>query len=78
MATYYGQTEHHIKGRLGEHLNLWVLTGKIVYNNDNLTFKSHPPCINHAGGSVYDFSVLDNETNGFKKLVKLILISLKG
>lgn len=36
MATYYGQTEHHIKGRLGEHLNLWVLTGKIVYNNDNL------------------------------------------
>ena len=75
--TYYGENEHHLNVRSGEHLSLSALTGKRVNNNKKLAVKDHCLFFDHVG-SFEDLSILTYESNSFKLLIKEALLVSKN
>ena len=71
--TYYGETEHHLNVRCGEHLSLSALTGKRVNDKKKLAVKEHCLFFNHVG-LFEDFLILTYESNPFKLLIKEALL----
>ena len=66
----------HLNVRSGEHLSLSTLTSKRVNNNKQLAVKDHCLFFNHVG-SFEDFSILANESNLCKLLIKEFLLLSK-
>ena len=66
---YYGETERHLKVRVGEHISTSPLTGKRVNNNKKSSVKDHCLLSGHVC-SFEDFSVLNYESHKFKRLIK--------
>ena len=74
--TYYGETEHHLKVRAGEHISAPPLTRKRVNNNKKSSVKDHCLLSGHVC-SFEDFSVLNYESHKFKRLIKESLLVTK-
>ena len=74
--TYYGETEHHLKVRAGEHISTSPLTGKRVNNNKKSSVKDHCLLSGHVC-SFDDFTVLNYESHKFKRLIKESLLVTK-
>ena len=72
---YYGETERHLKVRVGEHISTSPLTGKRVNNNKKSSVKDHCLLSGHVC-SFEDFTVL-NESYKFKRLIKESLLVTK-
>ena len=74
--TYYGETEHHLKVRAGEHISTSPLMGKRVHNNRKSSIKDHCLLSGHVC-SFDDFTILNYESHKFKRLIKEFLLVTK-
>ena len=76
-ATYYGDTKHHFKVWIWEHLGTSHLTGKKVKTDNNkvTAIQEHLLCCNYSP-SYEVFSFLTRESNDFKlKVMESLLIA---
>ena len=73
--TYYGETEHNLKVRAGEHISMSPLMGKSVNNNKNFSVKDH--CLwSSQVCSFGDFTFLNHELHKFIHKFKSLMKNL--
>ena len=72
--TYYGKTECHLNVRSSEHIGISHLTGKRVESEPSAV--SDYLLLHNPDSNFNDFTILCQENNGFRLLLKeLLLIS---
>ena len=75
-STYYGETDRHLKVRLGEHIGISPLTFKKTKSSKESTIRDHLLNCNNIL-SFEEFTILTNRNNKFNLEIKESLL-IKG
>ena len=70
--TYYGKTECHLNVRSSEHIGISHLTGKRVESEPSAV--SDYLLLHNPDSNFNDFTILCQENNGFRLLLKELLL----
>ena len=71
--TYYGKTECHLNVRSSEHIGISHLTGKRVESEPSAV--SDYLLLHNPDSNFNDFTILCQENNGFRLLLKELLLT---